>query len=244
MKQTGRIVLNLTQITYLYFIMLYFKFSSKSLLNFVAKKYKEMKNLKNALLIICSLVTIINNLSAQENKPETLLKSKNWGKIGFMASPNIGFTKMDKANVITMNLRSGIIFGDCITIGGFYNFSMNEFVPKSETLPGIYMDYQAFGGFVEYTFFSNKLLHASFPLLIGGGEVEMDSKDYDPGLGEANFLVIEPGILCEINLHDYVRLNLGVTYRAVGKMSYRNLDQSAISGISAQVGLKLGLFKK
>jgi hypothetical protein len=71
----------------------------------------------------------------------------------------------------------------------------------------------------------------------------MDNKADDAGLGESNFLVVEPSALLEINLHKYVRLNVGGSYRVVGDMTYRNFDQSALSGLAGHVGLRFGLFR-
>lgn len=71
----------------------------------------------------------------------------------------------------------------------------------------------------------------------------MDNENGDAGLGEANFFQIEPSALLEVNLHKYVRFNIGAGYRFVGQMSYRNLNQSDISGLTGYVGLKFGLFR-
>ncbi len=70
----------------------------------------------------------------------------------------------------------------------------------------------------------------------------MDNEDGVAGLGESNFFQIEPVALLEINLHKYVRLNLGAGYRFVGQMEYRNFDQSDISGLTGYLGLRIGIF--
>ncbi len=152
---------------------------------------------------------------------------------------------MDGAAASLFHLRGGIILANKLTIGGFFNTSINEIMPQSETVPAIYMDYWSAGGYVEYTLFSDKLIHITFPLYIGAGEVQMDRQD-DSGwdeYGESNFLVIEPSVLLEVNLHKYARLNIGAGYRTVGTMTYRNLDQSALSGLTGYVGIKFGLFR-
>lgn len=116
-------------------------------------------------------------------------------------------------------------------------------MPESETQPNIYMDYWSVGAMTEYTLFSKKVFHLSFPLYVGYGEVEMDDELGDTDLGEANFFQIEPSALLEVNLHKYVRFNLGVGYRVVGQMNYRNFNQSDISGLTGYIGLKFGLFR-
>lgn len=128
-------------------------------------------------------------------------------------------------------------------LGAFWSTSINEIVPQSETLLNVYMDYWSVGGFAEYTLFSKKLVHLTFPLYIGYGEVEMDNERGNPGLGESNFFQVEPSALLEINLLKYMRLNIGTGYRFVGQMNYRNFNQSDISGLTGYVGLKVGLFR-
>lgn len=203
--------------------------------------------MKNPVLMITIFTVIVHSycprIFAQENQPATLLENARWNKIGYMISPNFGYTKIDRADVLLLNFRGGLVIKDKFGIGGFFNFSVNEFVPKSETIPEIYMDYKTFGGFFEYTIFSNKLVHASFPLLIGGGEIEMDADNFDPNLGEDHFFLIEPGALLEINIHDYVRFNIGFTYRFIENTTYRSMNQSSISGFAGQIGFKFGWFR-
>jgi hypothetical protein len=163
--------------------------------------------------------------------------------IGYFVAPAYGFTQMDGSATSLLNLRGGFSFKDRFSIGGYYHRSMNEIRPQSETVPNVYMDYWSAGGFVEYTLFSKKVFHVTFPMYIGFGEVETDSEDGDAGFGEANFFNIEPSALLEINLNRFMRFNVGVGYRFVGTMSYRNFDQADISGPTGTVGLKFGLFR-
>jgi hypothetical protein len=71
----------------------------------------------------------------------------------------------------------------------------------------------------------------------------MDNYQGDAGLGEASFIQIEPSALLEVNLHKYVRLNLGAGYRLISQVTYRNLNQNDLSGLTGYVGLKFGLFR-
>jgi hypothetical protein len=52
----------------------------------------------------------------------------------------IGFTQMDEAAITLFNLRAGLSVKDKITVGGYFSTSLNEIMPKSETIPNIYMD--------------------------------------------------------------------------------------------------------
>lgn len=202
------------------------------------------KNFFFVLVVAC--LSVNNNLAGQDNNANTLLGNSvpiSVEKLGFFIAPAYGITSMDGSPTSLFNLRGGLIIKDKISIGGYFSTSLNQINPESETVQDVYMDYWTVGGFAEYTLLSKKLVHLTFPLYIGYGEVQMDNENGDAGLGEANFFKIEPSALLEVNLHKYVRLNLGTGYRFVGQMNYRNFTQSDISGLTGYIGLKFGLFK-
>lgn len=202
--------------------------------------------------IISAFVTILLtmfqvSLFAQDNnEAKTLFGSGNTlstKDLGFFVAPSYGITQMNGGTVSLFNLRGGINLKDKFSFGAYFNTSLNQIRPQSETIQNIYMDYWTVGGFAEYILFSKKVVHLTFPLYVGYGEVEMDNEIGDAGLGEANFFQIEPSALLEVNLHKYVRFNIGAGYRFVGQMNYRNFNQSDISGLTGYVGLKFGLFR-
>lgn len=165
---------------------------------------------KNSLLILLAcLLALSGSVKAQQDdEASTLLgngASISTKDIGFFVAPAYGITSMDGSSASLFNLRSGLNVKDKISLGAYFNTSLNEIKPESETVQGVYMDYWSVGGFAEYTLLSKKVLHVTFPLYVGYGEVEMDNEDGDVGLGEANFLQIEPSALLEVNLHKYVR---------------------------------------
>lgn len=207
-----------------------------------------MKTTWITLALFSSLALNSTHILAQDNSndAQTLFRGGNkisTEKMGFFVAPQYGVTQLDGSLTSLFHLRGGISFKDKIVYGAFYNTSLNQVQPQSETLTGIYMDYWTLGGFAEYSLLSKKLLHLSFPIYFGYGEVQMDNEQGDAGLGEANFFKIEPEALLEINLHKYVRLNIGAGYRVISSMNYRNFNQSDISGLTGYVGLKFGLFR-
>ena len=205
-----------------------------------------MKRIPFSIVFVCLLIVNYSAVAQQRDEAKTLFgneRSFSMEKFGFFVAPAIGITSMDGSSASLFNLRGGLSIKDKISLGAYYSVSLNEIMPESETEQGVYMDYWSVGGFAEYTLLSKKLLHLTFPLYLGYGEVQMDNEAGDAGLGEANFLQFEPSALLEVNLHKYVRLNLGVGYRFVGQMEYRNFNQSDISGLTGYAGLKFGLFK-
>lgn len=199
--------------------------------------------MKKKMLFLALFLTvgIMPKLLWAQNQPQTLFENGNpinRENLGFFVAPSFGFTQMDGAGAALFNLRTGLSIKDQVSFGGYFNTSLNDIMPQSETLPNIYMDYWSAGGFVEYTVNASKLIHLTFPLYLGYGEVQMDNEMGDAGLGEANFFQVEPSALLEVNLHRLVNFNVGVGYRMVGNMSYRNFNQSDLSGLTGYLGLK------
>jgi len=191
------------------------------------------------------LILASSGLTAQDEAKtlfcnETSVNAKN---LGFFVKANYGISQMDESNAHVFNASGGLTVNDQFSIGGYYSKSIAQINPKSETISNVYMDYWSVGGLLEYTLFPKNLIHFTFPLYIGYGEVEMDNEIGNAGLGEANFFQFEPMALLEINLHKNVRFDVGTGYRFVSKMDYRNFNQSDISGFTGYIGFKFGLFK-
>ena len=203
--------------------------------------------MKKNFLMFGYIVCIPFLLVAQNgNEARTLFGNGNplnAKDVGFFVAPSVGITQMDASNALLFNIRGGIDLKDKLSFGAYYSVSMNQINPRSEIVPNVYMDYWSVGGFGEYTLLSKKLVHVTFPIYMGFGEVQMDSEIDDVELGEANFFQIEPSAMLEVNLHKYVRFSLGAGYRIVNEMQYRNLNQSDLSGFTGYVGLKFGLFR-
>ncbi len=204
-----------------------------------------MKKIKlNFILSIFFLFAVNISMQSQDDpKIKTLFNSGDFKDIGFMLAPAIGYSQMDAADVAIANFRGGVVFSENLSIGGFYGLSINDIRRQSELMQGLYLDYRSYGGFVEYTTTPSKAFHFTFPLFIGAGEIEADNEQASTGFGEENFFLIEPGAFLEINLWKNVRFNAGLSYRFVGEMEYRNLNQYDMSGFTGQMGLKFGIFR-
>ena len=201
-----------------------------------------MKKLVLSISLILSFATA--SLAQGTETKETIFKDVNLSQTGVMVASTLSASNWDGASVGIWTNRAGVVFADKFSVGGFYAFSINDFVPDSETTTGTYMDFSWAGGFLEYTLNAGKKAHLSFPLLIGAAELELDQeRDTMSQFGEANFLLVEPAVLLELNLLKHLRFHIGGGYRIVGDFSYRNLGPSNLSGFTAQTGIKIGIFK-
>jgi len=104
------------------------------------------------------------------------------------------------------------------------------------------------GALLEYIISSDKLIHFSIQTLIGAGGVRYQIKDYDEDNDEVNYtddaiFVMEPGINVFLNVNINFRIGAGLTYRYVNGVDYKNLTNSDLSGVSAQILFKFGEFQ-
>lgn len=185
-------------------------------------------------------------LRGQENESAATLFKKggpdSTTSVDFFMAPMFGFTEFDGSNALLLQARAGLTVNETFSFGGYFATSINEIYPESETLPDIYMDYWSAGGFLSYAPLSKKLINWSFPLYFGYGEIEMDNEQSSARLGEANFFQIEPSALLHLNLTQKVRFTSGAGYRWVSDTTYRNLNQSNLSGLTGYLGLVFELF--
>ncbi|MHA7129278.1 hypothetical protein [Algoriphagus namhaensis] len=204
--------------------------------------------MKKRILTLVSILFLVLNqgyLFAQDDS-QTLFGEKglvDTSNLGYFFSPVYGFTEMDGSRSTVFNLRGGISFSEKFAAGAYFNIAHNESRPQSEPDPTVYLEYWTVGGFTEYTLVSKKVVHVTFPLYLGYGEVEMYSESGQSGLGSSGFFQIEPSTLLEVNLNRFIRFNMGAGYRLISHMNYRNISQSDISGLTGYFGLKFGSFR-
>lgn len=110
-----------------------------------------------------------------------------------------------------------------------------------------YLGFGYGGLLLEYIIASRKLVHLDIQCLIGAGGVSSYTDTYlcyDEDYfsdGDA-FFALEPGASLMLNLHRYVRVGVGATYRYVGGVCYRGLEDADLRGFTGQMIFKFGNF--
>ena len=199
--------------------------------------------MKKSFLILCVLVSW-NTARGQQTLFNTEIRP------GYFVKPSLQTGQIAGEQAGLLNLNAGLIINKQFAFGAMYSFTFNEFTPSTETDPNIYHDMQLAGATIEYIWKSDQLIHFTIPVTFGGGEIQADWKDdfnyddnADDNFGEDSFFFVEPGVMMEINLLPFMRLNAGVTYRYIpGDVDYRGLAANDISGLTLSGGLKFGLF--
>jgi len=106
-----------------------------------------------------------------------------------------------------------------------------------------------YGGFdIEYDIKPSNLVHLSVSALIGGGGLTYNYRnayreDHDYQWGDHNdaFFIAERAST-HLNMTKFFRVSVGAGYRFVSGVELMDLDNSDISGASANVMLRFGRF--
>jgi len=184
-------------------------------------------------------------ISQEQQTKETLFKKGGSVRTGFFLEPGFHLSSAGNAGFGSISFRGGAVFNDRLSLGAIYQASVNDFRPEGFQWPNGDLDYRAAGLFLEYTVFSGKLIHATFPLIIGGGELDADSESddlFEDIWGERNFILFEPGARLEINVSQNIRFNIGGSWRFTSAFNFWGVNQGAFMGPVATVGIKVGLF--
>ncbi len=216
--------------------------------------------MKKIFIIILGLLAAIQIQAQEENETERWrLFKKNKGKKqeiqtlikkrspGGYWSINAGYTQIANEDALVFGTTFSYIANRILEVGisGQGIFSNNPML-------GNYGNKVAVGAFygglhVAPVLFSNKAVHFTFPVLIGGGaggyydykayeEFEIEDYDWDA------LFVIEPGVNVELNISRFLRLGIGGKYRFTNKVEIDTMDENAFKGFTGGLTLKVGKF--
>ena len=192
---------------------------------------------------------VLGSMVSAQEKATLFNSNPSLDNLGFSVSGISQFTQVNNQTAIMGGVKAGLIINDRFSIGGYYLANLNE-VNAFESFPNTYLDLKMGGGYLEYSLWSNKLVHLTFPLFIGCGELSLDNSGEDfifpdggeDPFGDDYFFVVEPGVQAEVNVHQNVRFHLGAGYRIVNGIDYLNFDNAAVSDLSFTAGLEIGIF--
>jgi hypothetical protein len=153
---------------------------------------------------------------------------------GGFGAPVVKFSQLDGEFALFVGGRGGWIINHTFVLGGGGYGLVNDIDTNGDGVRDLEMGY---GGFeLEYINRSDKLIHFTAYLLIGGGGLS--------GLAvlEESVFVLEPALNGELNVTDYFRFHAGAGYRWVSGVDSPGVDSSDLSSFYAQITLKFGTF--
>ena len=186
--------------------------------------------MKKYLIILCVLVVVVPLVaSAQE---ETLVRGDGIESGGY-GGPVIKFMSLAGNFGIIVGGRGGWIINHTFVIGGgYYGMASNIKIDGSTT------DLE-YGGFeLEYIWQSDRVLHFTIHVGLGGGRVQM----IDP-YNEDRFFYVEPTVNLEVNLIKWFRINAGIGYLWVDNIQgMPGLSTSDVRSVTGTIVFKFGWF--
>ena len=185
-----------------------------------------------------------------ENKPSQEIKSISQGRhhSGGFGAISFKGSKLDDDMLMMAGIRGGWIIGRTLAIG-FEGYGIIPTIEIDKYLQSNRLVGGYGGVFLEPIFFSNEIVHVTFPLAAGAGWVGIDEEwgtnDYDENheiLEQDVFWYIEPGVTVEINLTRHVRLNMGVTKRFLDDHHMEAFPSEHLEKPNYMMTLKFGRF--
>ncbi|MCL2073910.1 MAG: hypothetical protein FWH18_08320 [Marinilabiliaceae bacterium] len=201
-------------------------------------------------------------LNAQKDEVSTLFGGDSDYRIGGYASLDTKFSQVDNGMGFLLGVKGGLIFNSIFSVGiggyGLLPTAKTHFdcpVVGHENEKSTYWT----GGYgaviLEYIHSSNRLLHFNANTLLGFGGASYsvryqvyNEEDTNDVQHPSKFIfVVEPGVAAELNVSQFFRISLGVSYRYVPnfKFAYEGTSlapTTTFNGFSANLTLKFGSF--
>jgi hypothetical protein len=216
-----------------------------STLKFNNNKFKKMKK------SILAAMILVSSVAFAQDQPRTLLSKNKAGSRGYFVGASIQNGQMYNKSIWFSSLRVGTVLNNNWSIGGVYgrqlsnNNSPTTFIEN----PGMFeeFDLSYYAAFVEYRIKPHKLIHLAFPVNFGVFESGFEARyfAFEDYFDAVRFsLFVEPGVNLEINLHENVRIHVGVSYR----LNFTDVYSEGINPPNTEnqflwnAGIKVGLF--
>ena len=198
----------------------------------------------------------ISSVMAQEKEFEykTLFSGDGITSHGGYGSYSVAYSQIGGFDAM-MTGGSGLWLIDHVFGLGFGGYGFNTFAKQDPNLDNNRYKYSGgYGGLVlEPILFPGKVVHITFPILIGAGGISYIQSDYDDWYNyyedSQAYFVIEPRIEAEINLVKYMRIGAWISYRYTTNIYLKYYEsgnpigsKQTLRGISGGINFKFGKF--
>lgn len=192
-------------------------------------------------LAIISLVLGTLQLQGQINPMDKLFKDKP-RDLAIYINPTFQYSQIALQRTSIAGIGAGVVINKKFTLGAIGYTSI-----KNITLPEAYGSgtlQLIWGGLhLEYTLWPLQIIHLTFPLSAGMGQLKITGNTVAAPTGTPNFLFAEPGMMIEANIWSYFKLGIGTSYRYTANVDYNSLTSADLNGFSAVVSFKIGKFR-
>lgn len=164
---------------------------------------------------------------------------------GGFGGPAVQLTQINGEGAVLVGGRGGWIINHTFVLGGGgYGLVTDVSAKIADTAKGLRYLEMGYGGLdLEFIASSNRLVHLSFGLLVGGGGVRYkDERITVSNESMDSFFVLEPSAHINLNVTHFFRIAAGVSYRYVNGVNSPITSNTDLSGPSAILTLKFGKF--
>lgn len=189
----------------------------------------------------------------------TIFSKENLKFTGGYLAPEIKVGNVHEDISLFVGAKMGFTFNDKFTIGlaGYGLTSNSNFIDDRYSTTEQIRIGLGYGGLaMEYTLFSNKVIHFTVPVIVGAAGVSV-YEDNKSSVSEDNIVffygdyldiensaafVVEPGVNIELNVFKFMRLDLGASYRYITGTDLVYLEDKDLSDLSFNATFKFGFF--
>lgn len=143
-----------------------------------------------------------------------------------------------------VGLSWGLMVNDRFTAGSFVSVKVdNTYLPL--VFPNSFRLNMVHGG-IQLGYLSpvSDRMSVGVDMRASMGEMEVRFWETFEDLSSARFSILQPGIISEYQLFRFARVYLSASYRLMQGLELNGVRQDDFNGITWQVGMKLGLFKR
>jgi len=204
--------------------------------------------------IIVVLLAITTYGAVAQSETKTLFNSNSVKSYGAFLGAGLQSGQIYNTNTFFYNLRAGAVINDAWSLGLVFGENVDEFnvnVSNGFGLDFNELDMYYYGAFVEYRLKPHNLIYFSFPLQLGVLESDFYAENFIPGLDDDYDVdaddyqfFVEPGVNIELNVHQFVRLYAGASYRFQAARLYTDgfTPPAPENHLMFNLGLKIGVF--
>lgn len=199
--------------------------------------------IRTAALVLASLLSLpaLAEGQAPRAQPETLfsgdLEHGGYGALRF------GWSRVNGKDSAMVGVEGGWIINHSFILGlGAVGLASPH--PAFGALAGQGDLMFGYGGLLlGYTLASDRLVHGTATLLVGGGSLGVRDPNlrWESGTHDALF-VVEPMAMVELNVAAYFRVGLGASFRFVGAVDTQGVTSGDLRGLAGTLLLKFGKF--
>jgi hypothetical protein len=210
------------------------------------------KSIMKKLIFVAVLLTSTQLVAQDGGGNETWLGKGKLVSTGYGAL-STQYTRLNEKSAVFTGAYGGWMINHKFMIGlAGYGLATNhqgfDAMGEADKQNELKMGYG--GLMLEYTFLSEKKIHATTSLLVGAGAVvsgyrsdNVDSYgDHFHSVGESDFSVLQPTVSVEANMTDWFRISLGAGYRFVNGSDLAGLCDKRLSAPTMSLSLKFGKF--